>query len=42
MTKEDLLEAIQKFFGDKSRSREETKDGLEEAIAEIEMFLEAL
>ena len=31
MTKENLLDAIQKFFGDTSRSADETKDGLEEA-----------
>lgn len=37
-----LKAAIQEFFGDTSRSPEETRDGLEEAAADIETLLDVL
>ena len=42
MNEEQIIEAIQKFFGDTSRTREETKDGLEAVKEHIELLLEAL
>jgi hypothetical protein len=42
MNEQQLKDAIQKFFGDRSRSREATREGLEAARDEIEMLLESL
>lgn len=42
MSKDELIAAIQKFFGDTSRSPEETRDGLEEARDQIDTFLDTL
>lgn len=42
MTKEDLIKAINEFFADTSRSKEETAEGLEEAIEHAENLIEAL
>lgn len=39
---EELKEAINKFFGDTSRSRSETKEGLEEASDHIQTMLDTL
>ncbi|MDR2187020.1 MAG: hypothetical protein LBE62_03085 [Azonexus sp.] len=42
MDKDELLEAVYRFFYDRSRSLEETADGLEAVMCEIEMLLDAL
>ena len=42
MDEDQLKEAIRKYFADKSRSREATREGLEAARDEIEMLLETL
>ena len=42
MNEQQLMEAIQRYFGDKSRSREATREGLEAARDEIEMLIETL
>ena len=42
MTEQELKAAIQKFYSDQSRSREQTKEGLEDALDEIEMLIETL
>jgi hypothetical protein len=42
MNDQQLKDAIQKYFSDKSRSREATREGLEAARDEIEMLLETL
>lgn len=42
MTIEELKEAVEDFFGDKSRSKEETADGLREVAELAEMFAESL
>lgn len=42
MSEEELIAAIQKFFGDTSRDPEETRKGLEAAQSQIEVFLETL
>ena len=42
MTKDQLLEAVRDFYGDQSRSREETRDALAEIGDEIEILVESL
>lgn len=42
MTPAQLIEAIRDFYGDTSRSKEQTKDALQEAQEEISTLLEAL
>ena len=42
MSYEDLMAALMSFFGDTSRSAEETKDGLLALRDEIDMLLETL
>ena len=42
MNYEELKQALMTFFGDTSRSAEETKDGLESLRDEIEMLIETL
>lgn len=38
----DIKNGIQKFFGDTSRSRAETRDGLDEIIECAQQYIEAL
>ena len=42
MSKDELTAAVNEFFGDTSRSPEETLDGLEEAQALISSSIEAI
>ena len=42
MDKDAIIEAIRKFFGDTSRSAQETKDGLMDIAAECEMLAESI
>jgi hypothetical protein len=42
MSKEQLMEALRKFYSNTSLERSETRDGLEEAREEIETLLETL
>lgn len=42
MSYEDLKKAVMDYYGDTSRSREDTKDGLENIIEEIELLVESL
>jgi len=42
MDKHELIAAIQKFFGDTTRTSEETREGLEAARDEIDMLLDTL
>jgi hypothetical protein len=42
MDKNELIEAIRRYFADTTRAREATRDGLREAWDEIETLLEAL
>lgn len=42
MTTQDLLDAIQRFYADKSRSREETLEGLEETRDHLELLIDSL
>lgn len=42
MDLQELKEALNKFFGDKSRTRQQTADGLIELRDEIDIMLEAL
>ncbi|HFL2868639.1 TPA: hypothetical protein ACGWVL_003013 [Pseudomonas aeruginosa] len=37
-----LLEAIRSYYGDTSRTREATREGLEEAQSEIETLIDSL
>jgi hypothetical protein len=39
---DELKGALDKFFGDTSRSRAETRDGLESLLEQIKLMLEAL
>lgn len=38
----DVLEAVNKFFGDTSRTQEETAEGLEQVASHIEFMLDTL
>lgn len=42
MDQAELIAAIQKFFGDTARSPQETREGLEAARDEIEMFIDSI
>ncbi|BAO58553.1 hypothetical protein FDH89_gp09 [Pseudomonas phage phiR18] len=42
MTKDELMEAVRGFYGDTSRSREETRELLEEVRDEIDILIESL
>lgn len=42
MTQQELINAVQEFFSDKSRSPQETREGLEAAAAEIEILIDSL
>lgn len=42
MTLEQVKNAIQSYYGDTSRSRSQTRDGLEELASDIEVFLSSL
>lgn len=42
MSTEELIAALQAFYGDTSRSRAATREGLEEAQDQIEQMLETL
>lgn len=42
MTEEELKEAVDKFFQDTSRSREDTREALEAVVNHIEMLIETL
>lgn len=42
MTYEELKAALQRYFGDTARSREETREGLENLAGEIDMMLDTL
>lgn len=42
MTDQELIDAINRYFGDTKRSREETRDGLKVAREEIDSLIELL
>lgn len=42
MTLEQVKDSIQRYYGDTSRSRSQTRDGLEELASDIEVFLASL
>jgi hypothetical protein len=42
MSYDELLDTVRKYWEDKSRTPEETKDDLENLSAEIEIMIEAL
>lgn len=42
MTENELLEAIKSFFEDASRSPEATIEGLQNALEDIQVYIEAL
>ena len=42
MSYDELLDIVRKYWEDKSRSPEETKDDLENLSAEIDIMVEAL
>lgn len=42
MSKDDLLEAIRRFYGNTSIPRSETREGLEEARDDIDTLIESL
>lgn len=42
MTKAELMAHVQTFYSDKTRSRAETRDALEDIQGEIEMLVESL
>lgn len=39
---EDVMEVVREYYGDTSRSREDTREGLEELVAEVETLIETL
>lgn len=41
-TPEEIKSAIQRYYSDTSRSRQETRDGLEEIAANVEMLIDTL
>lgn len=41
-TLEQLQSAVRQFYGDTSRSREETREALEELASDIEVMIESL
>jgi hypothetical protein len=42
METQDLMEALQRFYGDTSRSREETREALEEVRDQIDLLIDSL
>lgn len=42
MTRDQLLEAIRDFYEDTSRSAEETLEGLQDALEDIQLFIHTL
>ncbi len=42
MTLEQVKDAIQRYYSDTSRSRSQTRDGLEELASDIEVLLDSL
>jgi hypothetical protein len=42
MTLKEVKDALNKFFGDTSRSPEKTREGLEDLVCELEVMLDAL
>ena len=42
MTEEELLDTIRAFYTDTSRTKEETVEGLQNALEDIQMYIEAL
>jgi hypothetical protein len=42
MTLEEVKDALNKFFGDTSRSPAETREGLMELVAELDIMFDAL
>ena len=41
-TKQEVIDGIKEFFGDTSRSREETREALEEVRDELDGLIESL
>ncbi|MHB1642043.1 MAG: hypothetical protein ACYCS8_05210 [Acidithiobacillus sp.] len=42
MSEQDVLDAIRKYFYDTSRPQEETKEGLQGFVEEIEVLIDSL
>jgi len=42
MTDQELIDAINRYFGDTRRSREETREGLQAAREEVDSLIELL
>jgi len=42
MTVDELRDAVQRFYGDTTRSRAETKEALEEILGDIENMIDSL
>jgi len=42
MTTQEVIDCINRFFSDKSRTAAETREGLEEILAEVESMCDAL
>lgn len=42
MTLDQVRDAVQRFYGDTSRTRAETKEGLEELLSDIETMIDSL
>lgn len=42
MEYQEMLSAVKAFFGDTSRSPSETREGLEDLVADIEMLIDSL
>lgn len=42
MSIEEIKSAIQRYYSDTSRTRQETRDGLEEIAGDVEMLLDTL
>jgi uncharacterized protein YukE len=42
MTIDELKQAVQDFYGDTSRSQEETRDALEELASDLEAMIDSL
>lgn len=42
MSVNELIQALMEFYGDKSRTREETLDGLKEVRDELNLLIDSL
>lgn len=42
MTTQELMDALARFYGDKSRTREETREGLEEVRDQLDLLIDSL